>query len=379
MKRWIKISIIPVILVLLLIFGIVWRIDQNSEENDHVKNYGIITGLNLDAARTYYNPQTIKKFIDTVSENKGRYLMLHLTDDENFGIENEFLGQTLKNAKVVNGEYINKKTNRPFLSKAQLKELIDYGKKKHVSVYPEIEFPGHSKALIDLLRAKKYPHLNSMLSFSNEFDFGADGVATLYKKIIAEYMPILPKNSYFGTGGDEISVDGHDDQVSIRQLDNSINRYLRSHGKRMMVWNDSIMKSQVNKYDKSIVVNYWSQSAARTDPSDRKSLMAIQASLPEINRAGLKTFNDNQAMTYIVADKGSLDKDGLNDFKKQLSGFNSGMWDDLDSTQQAPNGNNIGSFVSIWSDDGNGYSGTQIEKKTRPWLVAYFNRVNEFN
>ncbi|UQS86146.1 family 20 glycosylhydrolase (plasmid) [Nicoliella spurrieriana] len=379
MKRWIKILIIPVILVLVLIFGIIWRLNQNGEERDHTKNYGIITGLNLDAARTYYKPQTIKKFINTVSDNHGRYLMLHLTDNENFGIENQFLGQTLKNAKYVDGEYISKKTNKPFLSKQQLTDLIAYGKKKHVSVYPEIEFPGHSKATIDLLKAKKYPHLKSMMSYSNEFDFGADGVTKLYKSIIAEYLPLLPKNSYFGTGGDEFSIDGHDDEVSIREFDNNINRYLRAHGKRMMVWNDSIMKSQVNKYDKDIVVNFWSQSSAVSDPANRRSLLKMNASLPEINRAGIKTFNDNQEFTYVVADKDSFTKSNFDSFKQELSGFNPGMWDDLDSTQQAPNGNNLGSFVSIWSDENNGYTGEQIQVKSKPWLEAYFKRVNEFN
>ncbi|MEJ6400918.1 family 20 glycosylhydrolase [Nicoliella lavandulae] len=378
MKRWIKILIIPVILVIIIVAGIIFRINQNSEENDHVKTYGIVSGLNLDAARTYYKPETIKKFIDTISKDKGSYLMLHLTDNENFGIENKFLGQTTKNAKYVNGEYINKKTNKPFLSKQQLKELIAYGKQKHVSVFPEIEFPGHNKAAIQLLKAKKYPHLKSMMSFSNEFNFD-DREANLYKKIIAEYMPLLPKNSYFGTGGDEISIDGHDDEVGIRQFDNNINRYLRSHGKVMMVWNDSIMKSQVNKYDKTIVVNYWSQSSAVTDPSNRKHLLAENASLPEINNAGIKTINNNQAMTYIVVDNGSLNKANLADFKNQLSGFNSGMWNDLDVTDQAPNGNNIGSAVSIWSNPNTKYTGAQIQADTVPWLDAYFKRINEFN
>ncbi|MHA8111274.1 family 20 glycosylhydrolase [Lactobacillaceae bacterium Melli_B4] len=378
MKRWIKILIIPVALIIILGFGLFWRLSQNNEENDHVKTYGIISGLNLDAARTYYKPDTIKKFINTVSENKGKYLMLHLSDNENFGIENQFLGQTTKNAKYVDGEYINKKTNKPFLSKQQLKDLISYGKQKHVSVFPEIEFPGHNKAAIQLLKAKNYPHLKSMMSFSNEFNFN-NAEAKLYKKMIAEYMPLLPKNSYFGTGGDEISIDGSDDEINIRKFDNNINHYLRSHGKQMMVWNDSIVKSQLNKYDKSIIVNYWSQSSAVSDPVNKKHLLEQNASLPEINEAGLKTINNNQDMTYIIVDKDTLNKANYDSFKNQISGFNSGMWSDLDSTLQAPNGNNIGSAVSIWSNPETKYTGEQIQQKTLPWLNAYYKQINKFD
>ena len=51
-------------------------------------------GVNLDLARQYYSVQVIKKFIDNISSSGGNFLHLHISDDENYGIESEILGQT---------------------------------------------------------------------------------------------------------------------------------------------------------------------------------------------------------------------------------------------------------------------------------------------
>ena len=58
----------------------------------------------LDVARTYYTPAEIEAFVDVLADAGGTFLHLHLSDDQNVGIESAVLGQTLDSASVDDAE-----------------------------------------------------------------------------------------------------------------------------------------------------------------------------------------------------------------------------------------------------------------------------------
>lgn len=59
---------------------------------------GQFNGLTLDVARRHYKVATLTKYIQLVGTHHGSFIQLHLTDDKNFAIENNFVGQTRQNA-----------------------------------------------------------------------------------------------------------------------------------------------------------------------------------------------------------------------------------------------------------------------------------------
>lgn len=96
-------------------------------------------GLTLDVARRYYPVSTIKSLIRMVSRKGGRYLQLHVSDNENYGVESRILHQTVSCAACKNGIYTNPASGKKFLSSRQIKELASYASAYHVSLIPEID------------------------------------------------------------------------------------------------------------------------------------------------------------------------------------------------------------------------------------------------
>ncbi|WP_054656967.1 hypothetical protein [Apilactobacillus ozensis] len=74
-------------------------------------------GVNLDCARVYHSPDYIKKYINDIHDHGGNYILLHLNDNERFGVESSTLGQTVDNAKIVGNTYYNRDTNLAFYLK----------------------------------------------------------------------------------------------------------------------------------------------------------------------------------------------------------------------------------------------------------------------
>ncbi len=55
-------------------------------------------GITLDCARRYHTVAEIKKYIDVLATTENSFFQLHLTDNENAGIESSFLAQTTASA-----------------------------------------------------------------------------------------------------------------------------------------------------------------------------------------------------------------------------------------------------------------------------------------
>ena len=52
----------------------------------HSKQSDIEKGISIDIARTHYTKESIKKIIGELSRVNGRYLQLHLADNDNYSI-----------------------------------------------------------------------------------------------------------------------------------------------------------------------------------------------------------------------------------------------------------------------------------------------------
>ena len=90
----------------------------------HSKQADIEKGISIDIARTHYTKESIKKIIGELSRVNGRYLQLHLADNDNYSIYSNVLGQTSTHS------------NHYYLTKAELRELVQYANKHHVQLIP---------------------------------------------------------------------------------------------------------------------------------------------------------------------------------------------------------------------------------------------------
>jgi hexosaminidase len=123
-------------------------------------------GLMFDVARHFFTKQEVKDFIDEMVKYKYNLLHWHLTDDEGWRIEIKSLPKLTSvgawNVKRVGyfGTFKTPDANEPrdyggFYTQNDIKEVIEYAKKRYVNILPEIDVPGHSLAAI-----AAYPELS---------------------------------------------------------------------------------------------------------------------------------------------------------------------------------------------------------------------------
>lgn len=181
-------------------------------------------GVMLDVSRHFQPKDFILKQIDVLSSYKINKFHWHLTDDQGWRIEiKKYPNLTDKGAwRAERSEedpwWDREKatTEEPkavggFYTQEEIKEVIAYAKIRNVEIIPEIDVPGHSKALI-----ASYPELFCSDSESNpNFEVAVGGKAPnnalcpakeftyeFLEGVIEEVADLFPSN-YLHIGGDE--------------------------------------------------------------------------------------------------------------------------------------------------------------------------------
>ncbi|WP_338230901.1 family 20 glycosylhydrolase [Lactiplantibacillus paraxiangfangensis] len=334
-------------------------------------------GLILDNARQYYSVKTIQGFIRRVHAGGGTFIQLHLTDDHRYGVESKTLNQTTKNARHKGSVYYNRKTKLAFLSKKQLRSLIVYGHKRHVEVIPEIDTPGHAKALVKLLKTSSATNkkLAKQVTTGNEMNLRSAKTAPFVKKLLGEYVGLLYRGQHMAIGGDEYSASTATHQPNTVKYTNTLNRYLNKKHLKTTMWNDGLMRADLKKIDHNILITYWSYDGENDDPKQVKLHRKIRPTLPQLNKAGFQTINANFWYLYVITKPATFKKANVSYWKNDLKkNWNVQVWDKTNPQDLAKSSKNIGSAISIWGDGKKTYSQAQVVSKTAPFLTAYFKQ-----
>lgn len=215
-------------------------------------------GMLLDCCRHFMDKDFIKRYIDLLAFHKMNILHLHLTEDQGWRIAIE------KYPKLtdIGAWRINKNGEKygGFYSKDDLIEIIEYAKKQHIEIIPEIELPGHSVAAI-----ASYPYLsctgdsleveNDWGVFKDIYCAGNDSVYTFLENVLTEVMEIFP-SQYIHIGGDEapkyrwrecikcqkrISEEKLKDEHELQSyFIKRIEKFISKNGKRIIGWDEII-------------------------------------------------------------------------------------------------------------------------------------------
>jgi hexosaminidase len=122
-------------------------------------------GFHLDVARNFSKKETVLKLIDLLALYKINTLHLHLTDDEGWRIEIPSLpeltdvgskrGHPANNGSILQPSYGSGPFADPdnsagtgHYTRQDYMEILRYARARHISVIPEINVPGHSRAAI---------------------------------------------------------------------------------------------------------------------------------------------------------------------------------------------------------------------------------------
>ncbi|MGV9194923.1 family 20 glycosylhydrolase [Microbacterium sp. MC2] len=140
-------------------------------------------GVMLDVARHFHPVETVKAYIDRAASLKFNHLHLHLTDDQGWRLHvaSRPLLTERSSASSVGGD------PGGFYSADDYREIIAYAARRHMTVVPEIDTPGHTHAV-----SLAYPGLCEQPVLSDHI-----------REIVRDHGGALPVN---GTAYDGMAV-----------------------------------------------------------------------------------------------------------------------------------------------------------------------------
>jgi hexosaminidase len=177
-------------------------------------------GVMIDEGRHFMGKEQIKRMLHLMSLHKLNVLHWHLTEDQGWRVEIKKYPKltevgSKRDSSPVMGDR-NKQDGKPyggFYTQEDLKEVVAYATKLHITIVPEIEMPGHAAAAI-----AAYPHLGNtdipgyapkvVNNWGVKYYIFAPKEETFQfiDDVFAELCPIFP-GPYFHIGGDEAPKD----------------------------------------------------------------------------------------------------------------------------------------------------------------------------
>ncbi|MGN0032318.1 MAG: beta-N-acetylhexosaminidase [Candidatus Limimorpha sp.] len=174
-------------------------------------------GMMLDVSRTFFDTDYIYRFIDALSYYKVNTLHWHLADDQGWRVEiKKYPKLTEQGAwrganEVLKPAYgSGMERNGGFYTQEQVRSIVRYAADRNVNIIPEIDLPGHSKAV-----AVTYPEIlcdintvnySVQMESNNVWCIGREENYIMLEDIVSELADLFP-SKIFHIGGDEVNMD----------------------------------------------------------------------------------------------------------------------------------------------------------------------------
>ena len=221
-------------------------------------------GLHLDVSRHFFNTDYVKKQIDLVATYKINRLHWHLTDGAGWRLEIPGYPRLTEFAawrKAANlqdwGKYDHHFCEKDeegayggYYTEADVREVLEYARLRHVTVIPEIEMPGHSGEVL-----AAYPQLSCTGKpyTSGEVCIGNEETFKFFEDVLDEVIRLFPSR-YIHIGGDEASrrhwkacpkcqkrmkEEGLKDESELQSyMIVRIEKYLNDKGREIIGWDE---------------------------------------------------------------------------------------------------------------------------------------------
>jgi hexosaminidase len=218
-------------------------------------------GLSIDVGRRFYPRAWLEALVRRLAALKLNLLHLHLSDNEGFRIESR------THPEIV---------TRPALSRGDVRALVAYAARRHVTVVPEMDAPGHMRAAL-----AAHPRLR-LPGTDDKLDVTRPEARKLVGDLIDELAPLFP-GRYWHTGADEYlapgdyarhpgltafarrrhgpRANGHD---AVLDFVNWVGGRVRAHGKELRVWSDGVGGGRAVRLDRRTVVEWWENRSSPT-------------------------------------------------------------------------------------------------------------------
>ncbi|WP_215224940.1 beta-N-acetylhexosaminidase [Echinicola shivajiensis] len=221
-------------------------------------------GLHIDVSRHFFPIPFLEKMIDMMAIYQLNTFHWHLTDGPGWRLEiKEYPLLTQKAAFRTHGvwkdwwdssrQFMNEGDPQAYggyYSQEEASALVEYARKRGITIIPEIEIPGHSEEVLAV-----YPELScsGMPYTQSEFCLGNEKTFEFLEKVLTEVMEIFP-SEYIHIGGDEaskkawstcekcqrrIQEEGLDDEEELQSYGiRRIEKFLSKNGRKLLGWDE---------------------------------------------------------------------------------------------------------------------------------------------
>ena len=224
-------------------------------------------GMHLDVGRHLFSVEFIKKYIDALAMLKFNTFHWHLTEDQGWRIEIKKYPKLNTIAAYRDSTLAGHYTDRPrkydktryggYYTQEQIKDVVNYALEREITIIPEIEMPGHSKAAI-----AAYPELGctgenvnvaTLWGVFEDIYCSKEETFNFLEDVIDEVTELFP-GEYIHIGGDEapktrwkqcancqrvIKRENLKDEHELQSyFITRMEKYINSKGKKIIGWDE---------------------------------------------------------------------------------------------------------------------------------------------
>lgn len=218
-------------------------------------------GLMLDPARHFIPPDAVRRMIDWMALHKLNVLHWHLTDDQGWRLEIEQYPRLTgvgawRTPAHASPDASPDRRYGGYYTQDQVREIVDYAARRHVTIVPEIEMPGHAQAAIaayPVLGTGDAPRVSPDWGIHNYLFNVEEDTFEVLENVLDEVLALFP-GEYIHVGGDEAVKKrwkrSERVQARMRELGvadetglqswfiRRIEAYLNRHGRRLIGWDE---------------------------------------------------------------------------------------------------------------------------------------------
>jgi hexosaminidase len=246
-------------------------------------------GFMLDEGRHFHGKETVLNLLDVMASLKLNIFHWHLTEDQGWRIQiqryprlTEIGSQRAGTAQSLWDMLRNKHDGSPhagYYTQHDIREIVTYAAERYITVIPEIEIPGHSKAA--LAAYPKFSCTGGPFEIPTGFGIfkdiycpGKESTFTFLQNILDEMMDLFPTR-YIHIGGDEapkarwkkcpdcqrrmIEEGFKEEQALQGYFTNRIADYLAMHNRTIIGWNQVLS----DNLHPDALIQYWAGNRKR--------------------------------------------------------------------------------------------------------------------
>lgn len=216
-------------------------------------------GMHLDVCRHFFPPSFVKKYIDLLAMYKINKFHWHLTEDQGWRIEIKKYPKLQTIAAFRNCSDVGENYGG-FYTQEEVKDIVAYAAKKHITIIPEFEMPGHAVAV--LTAYPEFACTSAKLPFTVRCEWGVskdifcsgkESTFEFIEGVLDEMVPLFP-GEYFHIGGDEAPKDNWktctdcqrrktelglaNEEMLQKYFVERVSKYLTAKNKKVIGWSE---------------------------------------------------------------------------------------------------------------------------------------------